>query len=461
MLLTAACLLLAATTAPSAEARPAPVLSGEYLEVRTCDVYTGPCFANAEVNETGKEATLAWRIDQGSYAGVDLAGKSVVALIQSGVTLGKPKAGPAPLKTVLMLDASATLCQRAVLKRFALDRLGPLAVASPQDQVATIELETGCCEKKGCSRLAVAGGVTAIAIDTRCVCDDDKHCGNETAFYPPLTQGVAVVPAVAKEHTVRSPLFPVAFSDHERRGAFTGRFELAPEPRAMQNDDQKKKPAKAHSAPDENRVFEIERIAEATLPKDVPESFAKLLDPKGLRLKVKGGKAVMELWLRSELPLAEKPKTAGNIKYGQIPVGALVGAVHAFGGEVDYKDNPIDAGYYALRYGLQPEDGDHLGTAPSRDFFLLTAFKDDKDPAPIGDMEKLTDVALLATTLDHPMICHVRVPEGEAPKEPALKQIEDKHLWVLDCALPGKAKDAKEATPIRLGLVLIGVSDSL
>ena len=27
-------------------------ISGDYLEVRTGDVYTGPCFANAEVNLT-------------------------------------------------------------------------------------------------------------------------------------------------------------------------------------------------------------------------------------------------------------------------------------------------------------------------------------------------------------------------------------------------------------------------
>ncbi|HUG69079.1 MAG TPA: hypothetical protein VMM76_15120, partial [Pirellulaceae bacterium] len=37
-------------------------ISGHYLETRTCQVYTGPCFANAEVGLAGKEAVMAWRI---------------------------------------------------------------------------------------------------------------------------------------------------------------------------------------------------------------------------------------------------------------------------------------------------------------------------------------------------------------------------------------------------------------
>jgi hypothetical protein len=44
-------------------------ISGEYLEARTCDVYTGPCFANGEVGIAGKEAVMAWKVDEGKWAG--------------------------------------------------------------------------------------------------------------------------------------------------------------------------------------------------------------------------------------------------------------------------------------------------------------------------------------------------------------------------------------------------------
>ena len=35
---------------------------GDYIEARTSDVYVGPCFANSEMNLTGQEAVLAWRV---------------------------------------------------------------------------------------------------------------------------------------------------------------------------------------------------------------------------------------------------------------------------------------------------------------------------------------------------------------------------------------------------------------
>src|SRR5438034_8069518 len=48
-------------------AQPAGHVSGEYIESRTADVYTGPCFANSEVNLTGQEAVLGWHVDKGTW----------------------------------------------------------------------------------------------------------------------------------------------------------------------------------------------------------------------------------------------------------------------------------------------------------------------------------------------------------------------------------------------------------
>src|SRR2546422_8758291 len=55
-------------------------IRGDYVEVRSVDVYTGPCFANAEVGLTGDQAILAWRVKEGSWQGVKLDGLTLVAL---------------------------------------------------------------------------------------------------------------------------------------------------------------------------------------------------------------------------------------------------------------------------------------------------------------------------------------------------------------------------------------------
>ena len=45
-------------------------VTGDYLEARSADIYTGPCFAMSEVNLTGREAILAWKVNQGEWKGV-------------------------------------------------------------------------------------------------------------------------------------------------------------------------------------------------------------------------------------------------------------------------------------------------------------------------------------------------------------------------------------------------------
>ena len=42
-------------------------ISGEYLEARSCDVFTGPCFANGDIGLNGREAVMAWKVDAGKF----------------------------------------------------------------------------------------------------------------------------------------------------------------------------------------------------------------------------------------------------------------------------------------------------------------------------------------------------------------------------------------------------------
>ena len=60
-------------------AAPPAQIRGEYVEARTADVFTGPCFSNSEVFLTGHQALMAWKVSQGSWDGVDLSGLTVAA----------------------------------------------------------------------------------------------------------------------------------------------------------------------------------------------------------------------------------------------------------------------------------------------------------------------------------------------------------------------------------------------
>lgn len=61
-----------ATCLSYAAAIPNNSIYGDYVEARTADVYTGPCFANSEVGLTGQLAVMGWKVTKGSWSGTDL-----------------------------------------------------------------------------------------------------------------------------------------------------------------------------------------------------------------------------------------------------------------------------------------------------------------------------------------------------------------------------------------------------
>src|SRR5690349_18460030 len=86
----------------------ARAINGKYIEARTADVYTGPCFANGEAEQVGREAVFGWKIESGSFRGVKLDGLSVVGVVRAIHTLGLASEPVNPAKAVLIVDQKAT-----------------------------------------------------------------------------------------------------------------------------------------------------------------------------------------------------------------------------------------------------------------------------------------------------------------------------------------------------------------
>jgi hypothetical protein len=195
-------------------------LTGQYIEARTCDIWTGPCFANSEMNLTGKNAVMGWKIDKGQFDGVALDGLGVVAVIAASDTLGLEQTGAA--KAVLIVDSRATQSQKAALVKLAKKQGGDLTKNVLAVESAKIELTTCECENKSCARLQAG----TAHIETRCLKDHDRICGHEDAFYPPLVKGVTARPAVASKHGYAGDGFKSTWKETDRRGAYVGTFEI-------------------------------------------------------------------------------------------------------------------------------------------------------------------------------------------------------------------------------------------
>src|SRR6266849_4586491 len=114
---------------------------GIYVEARTCDVWTGPCFANADFNIGGKQGVMAWRIEKGQAGDVSLDGLSVVVVVSAANTLGLDQRSPA--KAFVIVDKKANQAQRDALVRFAQQQGGQLVEKIVKVEAAPINI-VGC-----------------------------------------------------------------------------------------------------------------------------------------------------------------------------------------------------------------------------------------------------------------------------------------------------------------------------
>ena len=113
-------LLLPFLAAASPTAAPTPV-HGDYVEVRTASVFAGACHYNGERVTEGRSAILAWRIDGGAFAGVDLANVRVVAAVSCENNLAERGAAR---RSVIVVDAPSD-AQAASAIAWVKDRCGP------------------------------------------------------------------------------------------------------------------------------------------------------------------------------------------------------------------------------------------------------------------------------------------------------------------------------------------------
>ncbi len=196
-------------------------VTGQYVEARTCDVYTGPCFANASTGLSGRHAVMAWKIDKGAIGNVKLDGLSVVAIVAAKDTLGLKQVVAG--KSVVLVDEKSNAEQRKALVELARREGGILLENVVDVRSAPINVEICNCKGNACAKVKAGDA----KVETRCLdVQHDKACGNETAFYPPLSKDVKAKPAMAVEHAYTGLGFGETWSDSEQRGAYVGTFAV-------------------------------------------------------------------------------------------------------------------------------------------------------------------------------------------------------------------------------------------
>jgi hypothetical protein len=182
-------------------------------------------------------------------------------------------------------------------------------------------------------------------------------------------------------------------------------------------------------------------------PQELAGPIRDALAPDALHIAGPSG-PLCDIWLRKSVPTAATPDTSLGVNFGQIPQGALVGAMKLDTKDNDYRNQPTQPGVYTLRFMLQPVDGNHQGVSPYRDYLLAVPAALDTSAADMPTTD-LLKVSRKAAGTGHPSVWSL-VPADTAPATlPGIAHQDDGDLWIVFFQAP-------LAKPVKMGLVVFG-----
>jgi hypothetical protein len=188
-------------------------------------------------------------------------------------------------------------------------------------------------------------------------------------------------------------------------------------------------------------------------PAEVSSAIKPLLADTGVRVAAgQPGSVTLDFWWVKAIPLAQ-PSARAAATWDEVEEGTLIGVVRLSARYTDIRGSGIKPGVYTLRFGLQPQNGDHLGTSPNREFLLLGPAAADTDPAP-KTHDAAVDLAKQTLGIAHPAIWSLDPPTTDAAPQ-SVKRDEEMNLSAIVFEIPVTSK-GQPAGKLRFALVLLG-----
>ncbi|MGH9356011.1 MAG: hypothetical protein ACRD10_07770 [Terriglobia bacterium] len=187
---------------------------------------------------------------------------------------------------------------------------------------------------------------------------------------------------------------------------------------------------------------------------EVPASVRAVLEPRADILANSQGATLCEIWWRKSIPEQKDGAASGDVLYGQLSVGEFLGVLRFPRAAKDYRGQPVSSGYYAMRYALIPQDGNHMGVSAYRDFVLLVPIADNANPTQDMTFDALVKASRLATSAGHPAVLMLDAAlQDPSAQYPSASQ-DDQGNWALNVKLD--TISGRQPGQLTFALILVG-----
>lgn len=164
---------------------------------------------------------------------------------------------------------------------------------------------------------------------------------------------------------------------------------------------------------------------------------------------IRRGGDLIRLWGVRALPLS-----GDRAEWSNVPSGSLIGAMQTEAPLPDIRGVPIAPGVYTLRFALQPQNGDHMGVSPYRQFLVVAPAAEDKTAEPLG-YDGAVALGKKTHGRSHPAVLSIDPPlVSTLPAERVVKT-EEGHTAVivgLECT-----RNGAPVGTLPFGIVLVGL----
>lgn len=193
------------------------------------------------------------------------------------------------------------------------------------------------------------------------------------------------------------------------------------------------------------------KVEKADPPKELSDAVRAVLSNQAMNVFDEKGNVLCTVWPVKSLDT--KADAGKELKYSHIEESTILGAVKFPNEWKDYRKQKIKPGVYTLRLGIQPMDGDHMGTAPYGEFALLSPAADDTK-TDLLEAEELHKLSAKSATRKHPAMM-LLFPNKMPPESPAIEAKPKEHV-----VLSYRVSAGKEKATLGFSLVVVGVTSA-
>ena len=178
-------------------------------------------------------------------------------------------------------------------------------------------------------------------------------------------------------------------------------------------------------------------------PAGLAPAIASAMQSSGVKASVGG--ATLEIWMAQAIAI-----NGDGPGWSVVENGTLVGAMRVTGAFKEIRGKVVAPGLYTLRYGLQPQNGDHLGISTFREFLVISPASTDTDAKVLG-FDGVVALSKQVIGTSHPAALSIDPPEDAPGAVLSTYKNEFGHHGIV-VEVPRKS-----AGTIKFGLIVSGV----